>query len=71
MARKKIAPERAHARNLLTDHLIKIRMEMYGERGAPEFVRLLKIPVRKWYNYEMRVTVPAKVLLRRFAKMAL
>jgi hypothetical protein len=71
MARKKTAPERVHARNLLADHLNEIRVQMYGENGGPEFVRILKIPVRTWYNYEMRVTVPAKVLLRRFAKMAL
>ena len=71
MAREKTAPERAHAKNLLADHLNEIRVEMYGEHWGAEFVRRLKIPVRTWYNYEMRGTVPAEVLLRRSANVAL
>ena len=38
-------------------------MELFGDRGGPELARLLKIPARTWYNYEMGVTVPAEVIL--------
>ena len=64
MARKKTAPERAHAKNLLAERLKEIRVEMFGEHGGPEIARRLKIPARTWYNYEMGVTVPAEVILR-------
>jgi hypothetical protein len=64
MARKKTAPERAHARNLVAERLKEIRVEIYGERGGPEIARRLKIPGRTWRNYEVGVTVPAEVILR-------
>lgn len=64
MARKKTAPDRELARNLLAERLKEIRVELFGERGGPELARRLKIPGRTWYNYEVGVTVPADVILR-------
>ena len=62
MARKNRA-EKEHAKSVLSDRLKEIRMELFGDRGGPELARLLKIPARTWYNYEMGVTVPAEVIL--------
>jgi hypothetical protein len=64
MARKRTAPDKAEARNLLAERLKEIRVELFGEHGGPEVARQLKIPARTWYNYEMGVTVPAEVILR-------
>ncbi len=64
MARKKIAPENKYARTLLSKRLKEIRVELFGEHGGAELARLLGVPARTWYNYEMGVTVPAEVILR-------
>jgi hypothetical protein len=64
MARKKTAPDRQNAKLLLAKRLKQIRMELFGDHGGPELGRLLNIPARTWYNYEMGVTVPAEVILR-------
>lgn len=64
MARKKTAPDRQDTKHLLAKRLKEIRVDLFGEHGRPELARLLKIPGRTWYNYEMGVTVPAEVILR-------
>jgi hypothetical protein len=64
MARKKTAPGIARARNLLAARLKQIRVEIFGEDGAVEVARRLKIPAGTWHNYERGVTTPAEVILR-------
>ena len=64
MARKKTTPEAAHANGQFGDRLRQVRHARFGERGAPELARLLGLPARSWYNYEIGVTVPAPLLLR-------
>lgn len=63
MPRKKIAPEKAQAKSILSDRLKEIRVELFGDRGGPDLARVLRIPARTWYNYEMGVTVPAELIL--------
>ena len=63
MARKKTAPQKERLKNVLSDRLKDIRMELFGEHGGPDLARRLGIPARTWYNYEMGVTVPAEVVL--------
>lgn len=47
----------------LSERLVKIREELFGESGGPEMARRLGLPARTWYNYETSVTVPAGVIL--------
>ena len=64
MARKKTPPELEQTKNVLAQRLKAVRVELFGERGGPELARLLSLPARTWYNYEVGVTVPSEVLLR-------
>ena len=64
MARKKTSPATEQANVILARRLKEVRIERFGERGAPELARTLGVPSRTWYNYEIGVTVPAEVILR-------
>jgi hypothetical protein len=64
MARKKNNEESTDAKAQLAARLRAVRMDRFGERGGPELARLIGVPARTWYNYEVGVTVPAEVLLR-------
>jgi hypothetical protein len=48
----------------LAHRLHQIRLEQFGEHGAPELARALDIPPRTWLNYENGVQVPGTILLR-------
>ncbi len=63
MAGKRNTPDKEHAREVLAARLKEIRVEHYGELGGAEVARLLKIPIRTWYDYERGVAIPAEVIL--------
>ncbi len=48
----------------LASRLREIRVDLYGEFGAPLLADALEIPVRTWLNYEAGVTLPADVVLK-------
>jgi hypothetical protein len=48
----------------LASRLREVRLELYGEHGAPLLAKALEIPVRTWANYESGITIPGSVLLR-------
>jgi len=54
---------RSKAKQDLGARLRQLRMELYGEHGAPELARFLGLPHRTWTNYENGVTIPGEVLL--------
>ena len=64
MARKRTSPATEQARVILARRLKEVRIERFGERGAPELAAALGVPLRTWYNYEIGMTVPAEVVLR-------
>src|SRR5690348_1320842 len=64
MARKKTPPDTLDAKHQIAERLRAVRIELFGERGTSELTKLLGIPSRTWYNYEIGVTVPAEILLR-------
>ena len=51
----------------LASRLREVRLELYGEHGAPLLAKALEIPTRTWANYESGITIPGLVLLRFFA----
>ncbi len=52
------------------DHLVlarrvrEIRLDSYGELGAPMLAKDLGLPTRTWLNYESGVIIPATVILQ-------
>jgi len=54
---------RTRAKRELGDRLRQVRMEIYGEHGAPALAGLLRVPHHTWTNYENGVTIPGEVLL--------
>jgi hypothetical protein len=48
--------------DLLARRLRKIRLQLFGDHGAPLLAEALKIPVRTWLNYEWGITIPGCVL---------
>ncbi len=55
--------ERRVVKTLLADRVREIRLERYGEHGAPLLARQLRIPPRAWINYESGHTIPGEILL--------
>jgi hypothetical protein len=49
---------------ILAQRVREIRLERYGEEGAPTLAHALDLPYRTWLNYEAGVTIPAPVILR-------
>jgi len=49
---------------ILGERLRNVRLEFFGEHGAPELARQLGLPTRTLLNYEAGVTVPGGVILR-------
>ena len=64
MARRDIIRGSVRVKGAMATRLAELRAELYGDRGGPEMARRLGIPVRRWYNYEGGVTVPADVVLK-------
>jgi hypothetical protein len=64
MARKKNTPGKDQAKHAFSKRLEEVRVELFGDRGAPDLAGLLGIPTDTWYNFEMGVTIPAEVILR-------
>jgi hypothetical protein len=52
---------------LLAARVSEVRCEMFGKHGGPLIAELLRLPYRKWLNYETGVTIPALVILRLIA----
>jgi hypothetical protein len=48
----------------LASRLREVRIELYGEHGAPLLAKALEIPIRTWARYESGITIPGLVLLR-------
>lgn len=63
MARKKTPPTTEEMKTVLARRLREVRIEPFGEKGAPELARAVGVPSSTWYNDEIGVTVPAEVLL--------
>lgn len=64
MSRHKTPPEALLVKRTLSERIIELRTDLYGEHGKPEMARRLGIPVRSWYNYEEGVTIPGELLLK-------
>lgn len=64
MSRHKTPPESLLAKRTLSERIIELRIDLFGEHGKPEMARRLGIPVRSWYNYEEGVTIPGELLLK-------
>ncbi len=47
----------------LSDRIRQVRLEKFGERGAPVLADELGLPVRTWLNYEAGVIIPGRALL--------
>jgi hypothetical protein len=56
--------DRANHPNELADRLRQLRLEIFGEYGAPILARQLGIATRLWLGYETGRTVPATILIR-------
>jgi len=54
---------RTRRRLELAERVRQVRLELYGESGAPDLARRLGVSLRSWYNYESGVTIPAEILL--------
>jgi hypothetical protein len=50
--------------DVLASRLRAVRLDMYGEHGAPLLAEALGIPFRTWVRYESGTPVPSLVLLR-------
>jgi hypothetical protein len=50
--------------DVLAGRLRSIRLERYGEHGAPLLAEALGIPVRAWVRYESGEPTPGLILLR-------
>ena len=48
----------------LAERLQQVRLDFYGEHGAPMLAGELGIPIRTWLNYESGVEIPGRILLR-------
>jgi hypothetical protein len=48
----------------LSRRVVEIRLERFGEHGAPLLARALGLPTRSWLNFEAGVTIPARVILK-------
>ncbi len=41
----------------------EIRLDLYGEHGAPLLAAAMHLPTRTWLNFEAGCTMPARVIL--------
>ena len=57
-------PRLSETRASLSRSVREIRLELYGEAGAPALAARLELPPGTWRNFEAGVTMPAEVLLR-------
>lgn len=49
-------------------HRVRVlREEHYGAHGGPLLAQALRLPARRWIDYEAGQTIPAEVLLRFIA----
>jgi hypothetical protein len=48
----------------LARRVAEVRLERFGEHGAPLMARALGLPTQSWLNYESGVTIPARVILK-------
>ena len=51
-------------KGLLGKRLSQVRLERYGQTGAPFLAMKLGLPLQTWLNYEAGVTIPGEILLR-------
>ena len=42
----------------------EIRVDLYGEQGAPLLAAAMHLPTQTWLNFEAGCTIPAQVILR-------
>lgn len=48
----------------ISDRLRIVRIEKYGEFGAPALADEIGVPARAWENYERGVVMPGETMLR-------
>jgi hypothetical protein len=51
-------------RTALADRLRRVRLDLFGEHGAPELAGRLGIPTGTWLAYEAGRLLPAMILVR-------
>jgi hypothetical protein len=51
--------------------LREVRVEIYGESGAPALAEVMDVPCQTWKNYEAGVAMPALIALRFLEATAL
>jgi len=51
----------------LAARLCEVRLDLYGQHGAPLLATALGIPARTWAHYESGVTVPGAIVLALIA----
>jgi hypothetical protein len=51
-------------RNPLARRIREIRVEIYGEEGAPLLAAAIRLPTPTWLNFEAGCTIPAPVILQ-------
>jgi hypothetical protein len=49
--------------DVLSSRLRAVRLDMYGEHGAPLLAAAIGVPVSTWIRYELGATIPGLVLL--------
>jgi hypothetical protein len=42
----------------------EVRVDLYGEQGAPLLAAAMRLPTQTWLNFEAGCTIPALVILR-------
>src|SRR4051794_16211204 len=62
--RPRATPKPRRATLALADRVREVRLDRFGDRGAPMLAAALGLPHRTWMNYEAGVTIPAPVILR-------
>jgi hypothetical protein len=54
---------KVNARLEVAQRVRAIRLEVYGDHGAPILAERLNLAVRTWLNFEAGVAMPAEIIL--------
>jgi len=58
-------PDWTHVRAEVAGRVRQVRLELYGENGGPLLAGALRLPYRRWIDYERGgASIPGDVLLR-------
>lgn len=62
--RPPIPPDWEALRASLSLRVKTVREELYGVHGGPLLAEALRIPFRRWHDFESGTVMPAEILLR-------